>query len=562
VWLSYSRRTLSPYLAGRLDLSAQRMIREIRGPRKTQHGPCPEATLDPKLVPAEIPKPGDAPTGAPPEAPTLARALSLFDITMLVMGSVIGAGIFVVPHDVAKVVHRPELVLIAWVLGGVVSLAGSLVYADLVRRRPHVGGQYAFLREAYHPVVAFLYGWCLLWVIQSGGMASVAVVFARYFMELGNLFPAILSGSPAEAPGTAAGGTAAGDTLVGKVIAAVTIACLTAVNCLGVRTASTAQNLFMALKVLAIGVLIACGLLVALPSGGQSGGGGRVAETAGAWWMVPALAAALVPVLFAYGGWHTTTFMAAEVRDARRNLPRGLLLGVAGVTVLYLGVNYVCLRVLGVEELAANGSPAYEVMRRALGGRGAALLSAGIAVSALGFLSQAVLTSPRVYFAMARDGLFFQAVARIHPRTRVPVVAILLQGAFASVIAVSGTFHQILNYVMSVELVFLALTALSLFILRRRDKEAIAARDTVSGHTVSSDTVSGHTVPGDTVPGHPVTTLLFAAATLAVVAAIVYEYPANSAIGFGIAAAGVPVYAFWRWWNRGGKNTVELDHFG
>src|ERR1700685_2397463 len=162
VWLSYSRRTLSPYLAGRGG---------NRGPRKTQHGPCPQATLDPKLVPAEISKPGDA--------PTLARALSLFDITMLVMGSVIGAGIFVVPHDVAKVVHTPELVLIAWVLGGVVSLAGSLVYADLVRRRPHVGGQYAFLREAYHPVVAFLYGWCLLWVIQSGGMAWGAGVFSR-----------------------------------------------------------------------------------------------------------------------------------------------------------------------------------------------------------------------------------------------------------------------------------------------------------------------------------------------------------------------------------------------
>jgi len=484
--------------------------------------------LDPKLVPAEIPRPDNAPTGAP----TLARALSLFDITMLVMGSVIGAGIFVVPHDVAKVVHTPELVLIAWVLGGAVSLAGSLVYADLVRRRPHVGGQYAFLREAYHPVVAFLYGWCLLWVIQSGGMASVAVVFARYFMELGNLFPALLGGWPVETAGAAAG-----DTLAGKVIAAVAIAILTAVNCLGVRTASTAQNLFMMLKVLAIVVLIACGLLVALPSGGQSGG--QVGKTSGAWWMVPALAAALVPVLFAYGGWHTTTFMAAEVRDARRTLPRGLLLGVAGVTVLYLGVNYVCLRVLGVEELAANGSPAYEVMRRALGGPGAVILSAGIAVSALGFLSQAVLTSPRVYFAMARDGLFFQAVARIHPRTRVPVVAILLQGAFASVIAVSGTFHQILNYVMSVELVFLALTALSLFILRRRDKaDAIVGRDTV--------------------PGHPVTTLLFAAATLAVVAAIVYEYPANSAIGLGIAAAGVPVYAFWRWWNRGGKHEPRL----
>jgi APA family basic amino acid/polyamine antiporter len=181
-------------------------------------------------------------------------------------------------------------------------------------------------------------------------------------------------------------------------------------------------------------------------------------------------------------------------------------------------------------------------MRRALGGRGAALLSAGIAISAIGFLSQAVLTSPRVYFAMARDGLFFQAVARIHPRTRVPVVAILLQGAFAIVIAVSGTFHQIVNYVMSVELVFLTLTALSLFILRRKDKAA---------------GVEKH----DAMPGHPVTTVVFAASTIAVVAAIFYEYPENSAIGIGIAAAGVPVYAFWRWWNDGKKEGKRLGSY-
>src|SRR6516164_9118906 len=154
-------------------------------------------TVDPMQVPPASLKPSDA--------PTLARRLGLFDITMLVMGSVIGAGIFVVPHDVAKVVHTPALVLIAWVLGGMVSLAGSLVYADLARRRPHVGGQYAFLREAYHPVVAFLYGWCLLWVIQSGGMASVAVVFARYSLELGHLVAANLTGSLSQALGAAAG---------------------------------------------------------------------------------------------------------------------------------------------------------------------------------------------------------------------------------------------------------------------------------------------------------------------------------------------------------------------
>lgn len=470
------------------------------------------------LVPTDIPKP-DA-------SPTLHRALGLFDITMLVMGSVIGAGIFVVPHDVAKVVHTPTLILLAWILGGAVSLAGSLVYADLARRRPHVGGQYAFLREAYHPVVAFLYGWCLLWVVQSGGMASVAVVFARYFLDLATLFPGLFSSSLTD-PNTA---IAAGDSMAGKIVAGVTIACLTVINCLGVRTATTAQNLFMVLKVLAILALIVCGLLVALPAVPPPGI--ESAGPAAGWAMVPALAAAMVPVLFAFGGWHTTTFMAAEVVDAKRNLPRGLLLGVTGVTVLYLGVNYVCLRVLGVEDLARNGSPAYDVMRRALGGPGAAMLSAGIAISAIGFLSQAVLTSPRVYYAMAQDGLFFQAVARIHPRTRVPIVAILLQGAFAIIIAVSGTFLQIVNYVMSVELIFLTLTALSLFIFPRKDKAAgIDNRDVM--------------------PGHPVTTVVFAASTIAVVAAIFYEYPMNSAIGIGIAAAGIPVYAFWRWWNAG-----------
>jgi APA family basic amino acid/polyamine antiporter len=480
--------------------------------------------VDPTQVTVETPTPG--------VAPTLSRALGLFDITMLVMGSVIGVGIFVVPHDVAKLVHTPGLILLAWILGGVVSLAGSLVYADLTRRRPHVGGQYAFLREAYHPVVAFLYGWCLLWVIQSGGMASVAVVFARYFLELVDLFAATLSGSPAQTPGATTA-----DTPAGAVVAAVTIAALTAINCLGVRTGSTAQNLFMVLKILAIATLIGCGLLVMHPPGARPDG--EPPDSTAGWRLVPALAAAMVPVLFAYGGWHTTTFMAAEVRDAPRNLPRGLVAGVMGVTLLYLGVNIVCVRVLGVENLSVNGSPASDVMRLALGAPGAVLLSAGIAVSSIGFLSQAVLTSPRVYYAMASDGLFFQSVARINPRTRVPIVAILLQGAFAIIIAVSGTFHQIVNYVMSVELVFLALTALSLFIFRRKDAAA-------------------GIVPRDAVPGHPVTTLLFSAATLAVVGALFYEFPVNSAIALGIAASGIPAYAFWRWSNRGQNNSGAL----
>jgi APA family basic amino acid/polyamine antiporter len=421
---------------------------------------------------------------------------------MLVMGSVIGAGIFVVPHTVAALVPAPAPVLAAWVIGGLISMAGSLVYADLARRRPHVGGQYAYLREAYHPALAFVYGWSLLWVIQSGGMAAVAVVFGTYFNQL------LLLLGAAAAPGSDA------------LTAALAIAAVTAVNCTGARAGSTTQNVFMSLKILALLTLVLCGLLAADARWSVLGG----QEAAGVWLPPPAFAAALVQVFFAYGGWHTTTFLAAEVRDPTRTLPRGLILGVTGVIVLYLGVSLACLRVLGAEELAVNTSPAAAVMQRVLGAPGAALLAAGIAVSALGFVSQASLTSPRVYYAMARDGLFFRGVAWVHPRTRSPVVAVLLQGTFALVLAVTRTFQEILNSVMCVEMTFFALTALGLFVIRRRDGTAPASQ---------------------AVPGHPVTTLLFAAVNVALVLDLFYREPGNSAAVAAIALAGLPAYCLW-----------------
>ncbi len=441
---------------------------------------------------------------AVPEKPALAPRLGLFDVTMLVMGSVIGAGIFVVPHTVAALVPAPAPVLAAWVVGGLISMAGGLVYADLARRRPHVGGQYTFLREAYHPALAFVYGWSLLWIIQSGGMAAVAVVFGTYFNQL------LLARGDAAAPGTDA------------LTAALAIVAVTAVNCTGARAGSTAQNVFMSLKILAILTLVLCGLLAADARWSVLGGH----EAPGDGPPPTAFAAALVQVFFAYGGWHTTTFLAAEVRDPTRTLPRGLVLGVTGVIVLYLGVNLACLRVLGTEELAVNTSPAAAVMQRALGAPGAALLSAGIAISALGFVSQASLTSPRVYYAMARDGLFFRSVAWVHPRTRSPVVAVLLQGTVALVLAVTRTFQEILNSVMCVEMTFFALTALGLFVIRRRDGAG----------------------PGPAcraVPGHPVTTLLFAAVNVVLVVDLFYREPANSAVVAGIALAGLPAYYLW-----------------
>jgi APA family basic amino acid/polyamine antiporter len=427
--------------------------------------------------------------------PTLARRLGLFDATMIVMGGIIGAGIFVNPSVVARQVHTPALVLGAWIIGGVIALIGAFVYAELAARRPNVGGQYAYLRDAYHPIVAFLYGWTLLLVVQTGGMAGAAIVFGRYFHELTGL------GVPEQ------------------VVAAATLAILTVVNCLGVRAGSNVQNALMVTKLAAIGMLIVVGLFVASPSTGPRSF--VVQEQTNA---IVGLATAMVPVLFAYGGWQTASFVSGEMREPKRDLPRGLLIGVVGVIALYLTVTYVCIRVLGVEALGATTTPASEVMRSALGDRGARLIALGIAVSTVGFLSQSILTAPRVYYAMARDGVFFRAVGKLDARSRAPVVAIVLQGVWAAVIAMTGKYDQILNYVVSIDVLFFGLTGASLLVFRRREPlEPGAAR----------------------VPLHPLTTLLFVAACWAISITTIVQFPRNAGIGVGILLIGVVVFQFW-----------------
>ena len=426
----------------------------------------------------------------------LARRLGLFDATMIVMGGIVGSGIFINPSVVARQVDRPVLILAAWAIGGAIALAGAFVYAELAALRPAVGGQYAYLREAFSPAVAFLYGWALLLVIQSGGMAAVAVTFAHYFRELA----AVPLGAGA--------------------LATVVLAVLTLVNCLGVRAGASLQSGLMVIKIVAIVGLIVTGVLFA-PAVATPAPSRAALPPAG---IAAAMGAALVPVLFAYGGWQTSSFVAAELKRPERDLPRGLLLGVVGVIVLYLAVSAVCLRVLGPQALAATSTPASEVMRRALGEKGARAIAVGIAVSTLGFLSQSMLTAPRVYYAMARDGLFFPAVARIHPRTRVPIAAIALQGLLAVVIALSGRYEQILNYVVSVDFIGFGLTGLALFVFRHRGERAASFR----------------------TPGHPVTTAFFVAASFLVVVNTVRQYPENTLIGLAILAAGVPAYLLWR----------------
>jgi len=461
-------------------------------------------------------------------APRLARRLGLFDATMIVMGGIIGSGIFINPYVVARQVDTPLLILAAWLLGGLIALMGAFVYAELAASHPDVGGQYAYLREAYHPSIAFIYGWALLLVIQTGGMAAVAVTFSRYFLEI------------TRAP------------LADWAVAALTLSLLTLVNCLGVRAGSSTQNVLMLIKIVAIVALIICGLLFIVEPHALTTQAIDYPASLG-------LLAAMTPVMFAYGGWQTSSFIAGEMRNPRRDLSRGLIIGVLGVIALYMGVNFVCLRALGADGLANTTTPASSVMRLALGERGAAMIAVGIAVSTLGFLSQGMLTAPRVYFAMAEDKLFFKSVAWVHPRTRAPVLAIALQGALAVVIALSGKYEQILNYVVSVDFIWFGLTAASVFVFRRRaalarrlDMRADAtttdaARDAVDDpHNARIDSQNA----GYKVPGHPVTTALFVIACWLIVISTVYKYPAQSLIGIMIVVAGIPAYFFWRWWRH------------
>ena len=424
---------------------------------------------------------------------SLARQLGLFGTTMAVMGGIIGAGIFINPYLVAQRVPSGPLILGVWVAGGMIALMGGFIYAELAARLPVVGGQYAYLREALHPTVAFMYGWVLLLVIQTGGMAAVAVTFARYFLELTH-WP-----------------------VNDSFVAAAALGLLTAINCLGVRAGSRVQSAMTLTAIAAIGVIVA----------GSFFWRGTVAPAAPP--PMPAnlflaFGAAMTPVLFAYGGWQTSSFLAGEVRDARRVLPRALILGVVGVIVVYTAVNVAYLRVLGPSGLAATTTPASSVMRELMGARGAQFIAAGIAFSAFGFLAQSMLTAPRVYFAMAEDGVFFRSVAWIHPVTRVPMVAIALQGAWAIAIALTGTYAQVVNYVVAMDCIFFGLTAVCLFVLRRRNPEPSDFR----------------------VPGHPWTTLLFIAAQWLIVVSTFAHDPMRSSIGLAIAAAGLPAYYFWR----------------
>ena len=448
---------------------------------------------------------------------TYLRRLGLFSGTMAVVGGIIGGGIFRTPATVAERLRSPGLVLLAWVIGGMVALIGAFCWGELGQRRPRVGGGYVYLRETFGPLPAFLYGWTLVLVIATGAIAAVAVTFADYSLALFDL-PHRFS--------------------VPLAVAAIVL--LAGINYAGVSPAAITQNIFTVLKLTALAVLIGVGLLLAAPSPPPHLAAPSPPLHLAAPSPPPHLAAlgsALVPILFTYGGWQQTNFIAEEIVEPEKNLPRALVLGVGIVVAVYLLANVAYLRVLGVAGLAASTAPAADTMQALLGPAGGKIIAAGIAISTFGFLNLVILVTPRVLQAMAADGVFFQRLAVLHPVYRTPTAAIVALAGFAILLALTGTFGQLVDYVTFGDWIFFGLTAAALFVYRRMEQRARSREQTAPSSVLH--------VPFR-VPGYPVTPILFVSAAAFVVYSSIVSNPRNATIGAGLIGLGIPAFLYWR----------------
>ncbi len=434
-----------------------------------------------------------------------ARRLGLFSGTLLVVGGIIGSGIFLNPAVVAQRVGSGPLTFVAWALGAVIAILGAFIFAELGARAPAAGGGYAYLRDAFGPLPAFLYGWALLTAIASGAIAAVAVTFANYAVPLIGL------SAGSERP-----------------LAIGAILFFAVVNILGIAPGAVVMNVFTLLKLAAIAILVlaGAGLLGASGIAPLAADVPALTPSSGAFALAVALGTALVPVLFAYGGWQQTNFVAEEMRDPRRDLPRALILGVLIVAAAYLLVNYAYLSALGVQGLAASRAPAADAMALRFGEGGRRLIAAGIAISTAGFIHVVILVTSRVYQAMARDGVFFRALAALHPRTQAPVNAILLQAAWAIGLLLTGGYGDLLDWVTFADWIFFGLCAATLLVYRKRQPTA--------DHFLA--------------PFHPWSTALFLLAAGYVVLGAIVSNPMNALRGTLVLAAGVPAFL---WWRRG-----------
>jgi APA family basic amino acid/polyamine antiporter len=422
----------------------------------------------------------------------LRPSLRLTHATAMVVGTIIGASIFVQPSEITRQMPSVAGVVAAWIGAGLLTIAGALVAAELASAFPETGGVYVFLKEAYSPVVGFLWGWAMLWSMHSGIIAAIAVVFARYlavFVPIGE---------------------------VGTRVAAVgLIVALTAVNIAGVRQGGLVQNLFTAAKLAAIVALVAAGLL--WPAGTATTGG--AAGSASFRGLVLAVAAGL----FAYGGWHMVTYTAGETVDAARTIPRALLAGTIIVTACYAGLNAIYLRVLPLEAVRASTHVAADAARALFGAGGATLVAGLVLVSTFGAINGIILVGPRVYYSMARDGLLFDWLGAVHPVLRTPHLALITQAVIASALAATNTYATLFSRVVYTEWIFFAAMAWGLVRLRRR-----------AGYR-----------PAYRVPLYPIVPAIFIVASLVIVVTEVAASPAGSAIGLGLVLLGLPVYFLW-----------------
>jgi APA family basic amino acid/polyamine antiporter len=383
-------------------------------------------------------------------------------------------------------------VLAAWTVGGLIAIAGAFAYAELGNLMPRVGGQYAYLSAAWHPVVGFLYGWALLFIIETGAIAAVAIIFAQYLLQL-------------------VGATGAS----ARPIAVAAIVLLSLINYFGVKPGSRVLNVFVVLKIAALGILIVFAWFHDAMPGWLSAA--RVDDTPST---VFSFGKALVPILFSYGGWQVANYVAEEMRNPEKHLPRSLIIGTLTVVAIYLLVNVAYLRTFGLVPLAATKTPAADAAARWFGDAGGRFVAAAIATSAFGFLNLAVLAPTRVYYAMAADGAFFPALSRLHPRYGTPSAAIFLQSAWAIALTISGGYDELVNSVVFADWIFFGLTVAGLFVLRSRLSRPGGYR----------------------TPGYPWLPACFVIAAAFVVYSSISAAPGRSAVGAGLLLIGVPVF--------------------
>jgi len=438
---------------------------------------------------------------AGPSHRELPRVLGFTSVVGILVGTVIGSGIFVAPNRIAALVESPQLILAVWVVGGVLSFFGALAFAELGAAFPQAGGMYVYLREGYGRLVAFLFGWTLFLVIDSGAIATLSVAFSARYL-------------PYFVPGITPLGS--------KLVALALIALLVGVNILGVRYGALLQNALMFVK---FGAIVAVSVVVALFATGNAANFTEPAPAAWSGGLVANFGAALVLSLWAYKGWEAVSFSSGEIKRPERNMPLGLLVGTAAVIVLYLATNLAYLYVFPAGAVARSSRIAADVMLAAIGPAGATIIAAVILFSISGAANGNVLTAPRVFFAMARDGLFFKSFAELHPKLLTPHVSILATGAWAAVLSATGTFEQLATYVVFGQWIFFGLTVAAVMVLRRTRPDLPRPYRTW---------------------GYPVTPVVFVLAAVYISASTLVTQPVNALAGLGIIAAGVPAYLYWQ----------------